>query len=221
MCPPRPSALPALGVVLLALLVLGAGCASAPPSSRATGSSRSGAFFAGLLRKQEASAASRAPTAGELALRELRSQGVRLRAEEKPESIYAVMKEEARLVPVPDVRPGDLVFFDLGGGCGEHVGIVEAVEAGGRVQFREARAGVVRVSYLHPGQPGVRRDRGRLVNTFLRPKRKGDAPATRYHAGELLCGVGRAPLPAPATPVPTYAQPEKWTAPQAGVTGGT
>jgi hypothetical protein len=125
----------------------------------------------------------------------LHARGVRFGTDGSPAAIHAFMRHSRRMVPTRDARAGDVLFFDLGpdrGGCGGHLGIVEHVEADGRIVFREARGGSVRRSYAHPGQPGVRRRGERILNTFVRPKHPDDADGARHFAGEALCGVGRA-----------------------------
>jgi hypothetical protein len=69
--------------------------------------------------------------------------------------------------------------------------LVDLVDSGGRIIFREWRAGSARRSYVHPGQPRTRRQGALVLNTFLRIKLPDDPPATRYFAGELLCAVVR------------------------------
>lgn len=98
------------------------------------------------------------------------------------------------LVPPTDARRGDVVFFDIGGRrCADHAGLVESVDARGRITFREWRGGSVRLSYVHPSDPSARRSpEGRILNSFLRPRLPDDPPAARYFAGEMLCAVGRA-----------------------------
>jgi hypothetical protein len=67
--------------------------------------------------------------------------------------------------------------------CQDHVGLAESVDPDGRITFREVRDGQVRTSYVHAAEPCARRDgQGRILNTFLRPKRPDDPPATRYFA---------------------------------------
>jgi hypothetical protein len=107
-------------------------------------------------------------------------------------SLYDYLRDEHQRVSPALARPGDVVFFDLGGkGCASHVGLVEAVD-GGRIIFRERRDGEVRRSFVTPADPVARRDgEGRVLNTFLRPRRPDDAPGLRYFSGEMLCAVMR------------------------------
>jgi hypothetical protein len=128
----------------------------------------------------------------EIVERSLRERGLRFGTDGTPEALYQYVRYSHELVPPERARAGDIVFFDMGEhGCGEHLGLVEAVEGQGRIVFRESRGGVVRRSFVHPGAPRVRRDAdGKVLNTFLRPRRMEDPPEARYFAGEMLCAVG-------------------------------
>jgi hypothetical protein len=124
--------------------------------------------------------------------RVLRERGFRFGTDGTVGALHGYLADNGRAVPAAQARPGDVVFFDLGGGCEGHVGLAENVDPDGRITFREARDGQVRISYLHAAEPCARRDgQGRILNTFLRPKRPDDPPATRYFAGEMLCAVLR------------------------------
>jgi hypothetical protein len=128
----------------------------------------------------------------EIVERALRERGLRFGTDGTPEALYQYVRYSHELVPPERARPGDIVFFDMGEhGCGEHLGLVESVEGEGRIVFRESRGGLVRRSFAHPGAPRVRRDaEGKVLNTFLRPRRMEDPPEARYFAGEMLCAVG-------------------------------
>jgi hypothetical protein len=120
----------------------------------------------------------------------LASRGVRFGADGSPAALFAFIREHYPAVPVKHATRGDVLFFDLGEGCGGHTGLVETVEPSGRIGFRERRDGDTRHSYVTPLSPSLRRDgEGRIMNTFLRPKRMDDAPETAYFAGELLCAI--------------------------------
>ena len=132
--------------------------------------------------------------AGAFVEQALRRRGFRFGTDGTVESIYAYMKFEHRMVPPPRARRGDVVFFAIGDreSCGDHAGVVEAVDRGGRIVFRESRFGLQRRSFVHPRRPVERRDeRGYILNTFLRARRLDDPPGARYFAGEMLCAVGR------------------------------
>ena len=97
-------------------------------------------------------------------------------------------------VPTPAPPPSALTFILPPDACGstDHVGIVSAVDDDGRIAFIEAREGKVRRSYADPRRPRLRRDgMGRIVNSFLRPKRVGDPIDAPNFAGEMLCGAAR------------------------------
>ena len=88
--------------------------------------------------------------------------------------------------------PGDEILFAETGEAEALLGVVESVGQGD-VRFRYRRAGREYRGVLDLHHPDVRRDRrGRILNSYLRIKRRGDPPDTRYLAGELLVGF-RAP----------------------------
>ena len=112
----------------------------------------------------------------------------------------------------PEVAaPGDVLFFDTRGTgafaeCADHAGIVESVDADGRIMFVEARGGQIRRSYVDPTRPSVRRsEKGAIANSFLRPKddrgsvrvallrrpdvvRRGARHRSQPHAGNQVVG---------------------------------
>ena len=97
-------------------------------------------------------------------------------------------------------RPGDLVFFH-GTKAGKSqsderptlVGIVERIDSQGTVFFLSQLGDVVDRYRCTPQKPHVRRDEktGRVLNSFMRHKRRDDPSDTSYMAGELLVGFGR------------------------------
>jgi hypothetical protein len=124
--------------------------------------------------------------------RSLHERGLTFGTDGSVASLYEYLHDSERVVAPSQAEAGDVVFFDLGGGCGGHVGLVDAVDREGRIAFRERRAGELLHSYADPGQPTARRDaRGRVRNSFLRPRRPDDPPSYRYYAGEMLCEVIR------------------------------
>lgn len=97
-------------------------------------------------------------------------------------------------------RPGDLVFFHgTKAGAAQNnerptlVGIVERIDSHGTVFFLSQLGDVVDRSRCTPQKPHVRRDEktGRVLNSFMRHKRRDDPSDTAYMAGELLVGFGR------------------------------
>jgi hypothetical protein len=171
---------------LLLAVVLLVGCASAP--HRVSAPRRSARVASHAPRPRP-----RPVTSAALVERALRARGFHFGTDGTVGALHGYLADNGRPVSPGQARPGDVVFFDLGnGGCQDHVGLAESVDPDGRITFREARDGQVRTSYVFTGEPCARRDaQGRILNTFLRPKRPDDPPATRYFAGEMLCAVLR------------------------------
>jgi hypothetical protein len=131
-------------------------------------------------------------TAARLVEESLHARGIRFGTDGSTESLFAFSREHFGQVDAGQARSGDLLFFDAGGGCGGHTAVVETAEPGGRIGFREWRDGSSRRSFVTPREPYLRRDeRGRIMNTFLRPKRMDDPDDTAYFAGQMLCAVFR------------------------------
>ena len=128
----------------------------------------------------------------------LRARGVRFGTDGSAPALFAFVREHFPEVSLENAGRGDVLFFDLGAGCGGHAGLVETVEPSGRIGFRERRNGDTHHSYVTPRAPYARRDgQGRILNTFLRPKRMDDSPDTRYFAGDMLCAIFRVDGPSP------------------------
>jgi hypothetical protein len=129
--------------------------------------------------------------------RALHDAGFRFGTDGSTRALWGYLRTSHRLVAAVEARPGDVLFFDAGGteaapACADRTGIVESVDAGGRITFVEARGGRVRQSFVDPARPTERRDaRGEILNSFLRPIRIDDPPGARYFAGEMLCGIAR------------------------------
>jgi hypothetical protein len=123
-------------------------------------------------------------------LRVLRDAGVSVRlapARSRSESLYLASR------PVETPRPGDLAFFDntydrnrdrRANDRFTHVGFVESVEGSAVVLVHRAVHGVerLRMDLEHRDDPES--------NDRLRFQRRGDAPGTRYLAGELFAAFG-------------------------------
>jgi len=190
--------------LVVAAVVISTGCVGSPAVIRAAPPP----IFRGVVHVRPtpvaarvAAAAERAvsrprtppPDSASLVARSLREGGLRFGTDGSVGAILAYMRSRHDPAPLRQTRPGDVVFFRGDeGDCGAHMGIVVAVDPGGRVTFVESRAGRVRRSYLHPRRVLARRDEaGVLLNTFLRFKLIDDPPSTRYFAGDLLCAVYR------------------------------
>jgi hypothetical protein len=122
----------------------------------------------------------------------LHARGIRFGTDGSMVALFSFVRGQFPLVQADQARGGDVLFFDLGSGCGTHAGVVETAETSGRIGFREWRDGSSRHSFVSPREPFMRRDdKGRILNTFLRPKRLEDSADTAYFAGEMLCAVFR------------------------------
>jgi hypothetical protein len=174
----------------LTCLTLTGGCSTA--------SSHSIYIPSAQIRSSVSSPATRKPqpphrrSAATLVEESLHARGVRFGTDGSVAALFAFMRDQFPQVQADQARGGDVLFFDLGAGCGVHVGLVETAESGSRVGFREWRDGSLRHSFVTAKDPFLRRDgRGRIMNTFLRPKRMEDPADTTYFAGEMLCAVFR------------------------------
>jgi len=180
-------------------LMAAAGCAATteiwqvrPPEVRASSSGPP----PGLFGHRRRAGADHANTAVGVVERSLHERGIRFGTDGTPGTLYQFLHSQFPEVRASEARAGDVLFFDMGdgSGCGGHTGLVDLVDASGRLVFREWREGSARRSYVHPGQPRTRRDSAQVLNTFLRVKLPDDPPATRYFAGEMLCSVVRPQL---------------------------
>jgi hypothetical protein len=177
--------------LLCSIVALSAGCSTATSQSiqAPTTRVRSAAVSAktGPARDKQPARPKPSPVEESLA-----SRGVRFATDGSSTALFAHIREHYPEIPVKTATMGDVLFFDMGEGCGEHTGLVETVEPAGRIGFRERRDGDSRHSYVTPREPRLRRDgQGRIMNTFLRAKRADDRPDSVYFAGEMLCAVFR------------------------------
>ena len=170
-------------------LTVAAGCSTASshsmyvPSSQIRSTSSNPAPRKSLQQHPKRSAAT-------LVEESLHTRGIRFGTDGSVPALFAFVRGQFAQVQADQARGGDVLFFDLGTGCGMHTGLVETAESGGRIGFREWRDSSSRHSYVTPRDPYLRRDgRGRIMNTFLRPKRMEDPAETSYFAGEMLCAV--------------------------------
>jgi hypothetical protein len=150
------------------------------------------------IRSSVSTQASRKPqphtkrSAAGLVEESLHARGIRFGTDGTLPALVAFVRGQFPQVQADQAHGGDVLFFDLGNGCGAHTGLVETAELDGRIGFHEWRDGSSRHSFVAPRDPYLRRDgRGRIMNTFLRPKRMEDPSDTTYFAGEMLCAVFR------------------------------
>jgi hypothetical protein len=129
--------------------------------------------------------------------RSLHQAGLRFGTDGSVRALWGYMSSSHEVVAASDARAGDVLFFDTRGtgpaaDCADHAGLVESVGADGRIAFVEARAGVIRHSFVDPRHPTSRRGpSAQILNSFLRPKLVNEPPDARHFAGEMLCGVSR------------------------------
>lgn len=182
-----------LGAALLALAP--AGCASTTRTRRIPSAIFRSARHVGH------SIPYRAPSGDEtsaLIVERIRAAGFRFGTDGTPGALWGYMRTSHQVVDPTAARAGDVVFFDTRSrdedelSCSDRVGLIESVDAGGRITFLESRGGQLYRGYVDPRQPLARREEGgEIANSFLRPKRLSDPDGTRYFAGEMLCGIAR------------------------------
>ena len=184
-----------LSLVAMVVALCASGCATAR-ERRPRARSWSAAFAA-----QGAAQSRVRDPAVALAERALHDAGLRFGTDGSTRALWSYLRLTHDLVAAERARPGDLVFFDTRATGGppdcddatDHVGIVEAVAADGRITFVEARGGRMLRSVVDPARPRLRRTAGGdVANSFLRAKTVADPPDARYFAGEMLCGIARA-----------------------------
>jgi len=179
-----------LGLALLASLPVACSTASSHSLYVPSAQIRSAVSTPGSRKPPQQAHGKR--NAASLVEESLHARGIRFGTDGSVPALFAFVREQFPLVQADQARGGDVLFFDLGSGCGLHTGLVETAESGGRIGFREWRDGSSRHSYVTPRDPFLRRDgRGRIMNTFLRPRRREDPAETTYFAGEMLCAVFR------------------------------
>jgi len=131
----------------------------------------------------------------------LKRSGLRFGTDGSARALWGYLSLSHQPIAPEVAAPGDVLFFDTRGTgafaeCADHAGIVESVDADGRITFVEARGGQIRRSYVDPTRPSVRRnERGAIANSFLREKTIEDPSESRYFAGQMLCGAVRVTVP--------------------------
>jgi hypothetical protein len=96
--------------------------------------------------------------------------------------------------------PGDVAFFDDtydrdGDGrrndALSHIAVVETVDAAGTITLVHVGSEGVTRFLMNLKKPDERHDgAGSLINSYLRARKKGDSPRTRYLSGELWVAFG-------------------------------
>ena len=94
-------------------------------------------------------------------------------------------------------KPGDIVFFSntlrkSSPYILSHLGIVEKVDSDGTITFiHKSSFGIIR-DKLNLKLPSKRKneDNGKIYNSYMRKRRAGDPPKTKYFAGELFEAYG-------------------------------
>ncbi|MCA9538531.1 MAG: hypothetical protein KC620_06565 [Myxococcales bacterium] len=101
-------------------------------------------------------------------------------------SMTTVDEVHRRARPVGDeARMGDILFFDGAGGAPE-LAVVVDVNDDGVLEALAVIRGAVRRVKIDRAHPHSRRHKGRVVNSFLRVRRRDDEPQAAYLAGQLL-----------------------------------
>lgn len=123
---------------------------------------------------------------------DVKANGVRL--------IYNHVRQHGTLHRGPEVKPGDLVFFDNtwdfnGDGKANdpltHVGIVEELEPDGTVIFISRVASAIERYRMNLDQPHIHQTPdGRVLNDYIRRKRPTDPIHTARLTGELFAVYG-------------------------------
>jgi hypothetical protein len=85
-------------------------------------------------------------------------------------------------------QPGDLLFFQPAPDV-PRVCVVRRKLRGGVIEAACATRGAIRWVRVSTRYPDLRRRQGRVINTFLRKRRREDPARARYLAGQLLWQV--------------------------------
>lgn len=114
--------------------------------------------------------------------------------------IYDHVRRYGRIHKGPNANPGDLVFFNNTWDANKdgrvndaltHVGVVERIERDGTIVFISRVSRAIERYRLNLHKPGVHKSRdGRLLNDFMRRKRRTDPVQTRYLTGQLFAAFG-------------------------------
>lgn len=114
--------------------------------------------------------------------------------------IYNHIRRHGRIHPGPKAHPGDLVFFNNTWDSNDdgrvndpltHVGVVERIEPDGTVVFISRVSRAIERYRLNLSHPGLHKSPdGRLLNDFMRRKRRSDPDNTHYLTGQLFAAFG-------------------------------
>lgn len=113
-------------------------------------------------------------------------------------TIYDNVNRKGVVFSKGEVKPGDIVFFSntygrYGHKRFSHVGIVESIHEDSTISFiHRSSSGVVR-DRMNLKKPHFRKDprTGKILNSYLRRKRRSDPSNARYLTGELFESFGR------------------------------
>ena len=87
-------------------------------------------------------------------------------------------------------RPGDIVFFQSLKNV-PPLGVLRRQRTDGTLELIAISRGQIRQIKAHVHRRSRRRAHGRILNSFLRFKRPGDAKRTPYLAGQLITAIRR------------------------------
>ncbi len=113
-------------------------------------------------------------------------------------AIFSYINNKGEIYREKNPRPGDIVFFsntykEYGANELTHVGIVENVDTDGTITFiHRSSRGIVEDS-MNTIHPSTRENpkNSKILNAYLRRKRRDDPPNAKYLAGELFEAYGR------------------------------
>jgi peptidoglycan DL-endopeptidase CwlO len=112
-------------------------------------------------------------------------------------NIFDYVQAKGRIFTEKRPKPGDIVFFSntratKGSGYLSHIGIVENVSKDGTISFiHKSSLGIIR-NHMNLKQPSIRKstDDDTVINSYMRRRRAGDRPGTKYLAGDLFEAFG-------------------------------
>jgi hypothetical protein len=115
--------------------------------------------------------------------------------------VYGLARLTGALHFRPKPEMGDVVFFHHTYDFNRnrriddylsHIGVVERVDPDGTVHYIDRSGGRVRRGKMNVRRPHLWRDPHslKLLNSYLRRRKKIDPPGTRYLAGDLFAGFG-------------------------------